>query len=65
MLKLFNLATKVVENIVKSAVSVSETVSVKAAVSSLEEAQKLDTKVLEKQVVHSKEVQKQMDRLFD
>ena len=65
MIKLLNLATRVAENIVKSAVSVSEMVSIKASTSLVEESSKIDTKALAQQVTHNKEVNKQLDKLFD
>lgn len=65
MIKILELATKVVENITKSAVSISELTSIKASTSLVEESSKIDTKALAQQVTHHKEVSKQLDKLFD
>ena len=65
MIKILELAAKAVENVTKSLVSSTEVVAVKAAVTSLEETSKLDTKALTTQTEHHKAVKKQLDRLFD
>lgn len=65
MIKILELAAKAVENVTKSLVSSTEVVAVKAAVTSLEETSKIDTKALAQQVTHNKEVNKQLDKLFD
>ena len=65
MIKILELAAKAVENVTKSLVSSTEVVAVKAAVTSMEESGKLDTKALAAQTDHHKAVKKQLDKLFD
>jgi len=65
MIKILELVVRAAENVTKSLVSSTEVVAVKAAVSSLEESNKLDTKALATQTDHHKAVKKQLDKLFD
>ena len=65
MIKLVELVAKATENVLKAITSTTEQVSVKASVSLIEETNKIDTKALAQQVTHNKEVNKQLDKLFD
>ena len=65
MIKILELAVRAAENVMKAVTSSTEVVAVKAAVTSMEESGKLDTKALATQTDHHKAVKKQLDKLFD
>ena len=64
MLKFAELLLKSAENIAKTLVSSTEQVSIKAALSSVEESEKIGT-AIDKRITKHKAVRKELDKLFD
>ena len=64
MIKFAELLLKTAENVVKTLVSTSEQISVKATVSSLEETEKIETS-LPARIRRHKAIKRHIDKLFD
>lgn len=64
MIKLVELAAKTAENLLKVAVATTSVVATKTAIASVEESEKISNDINQRVEKH-KEVQLQIDKLFD